>query len=44
MGWKLQGVLVCGQLWIFYSKTNFEVLYLTSKGPLSPQIEGQNGF
>jgi len=22
-------VLVCGQLWILYSKINFEVLYLT---------------
>jgi len=27
--WKLRGVLVCGQLWISYTKINFEVLYLT---------------
>jgi len=25
---KLWGVLVCGQLWILYSKINFEVIYL----------------
>jgi len=29
MNLKLLGVFVCEQLWILYSKTNFEVLYLT---------------
>jgi len=29
MSQKLQGILVCEQLWIFYSKINFEVIYLT---------------
>jgi len=27
MSQRLWGVLVCGQLWIFYSKINFEVVY-----------------
>jgi len=29
MSQKLQGVLVCGQLWILYSEINSEVLYFT---------------